>query len=102
MLGDLVEHQFEKTSGDDVSSGEIVGSVEGFKAISDLYSPVAGTFLEGNHLLSGDVELISRTPYGDGWLFRIKGTPDSRCFNVEGYRQLLDATIDRMLEKQQS
>jgi glycine cleavage system H lipoate-binding protein len=48
-----------------------------------------------------DVDLISREPYGDGWLFRIEGKPDSRCSDVEGYRQLLDATIDRMLEKQQ-
>jgi glycine cleavage system H protein len=102
MLGDLVEHQFEKTSGDEVLSGEIVGSVEGFKAISDLYSPVGGMFIEGNQLLSTDVELISREPYREGWLFRVRGTPDSRCIDVEGYRQLLDATIDRMLEKQQS
>ena len=102
MLGDLVEHQFEKTSGDEVLSGEIVGSVEGFKAISDLYSPVGGMFIEGNQLLSNDVELISREPYREGWLFRVRGTPDSRCIDVEGYRQLLDATIDRMLEKQQS
>jgi glycine cleavage system H protein len=102
MLGDLVEHQFEKRSGEHVLSGEIVGSVEGFKAISDLYSPVDGRFIEGNPLLLSDVDLISRDPYGEGWLFRIEGTPDSRCFDVEGYRQLLDATIDRMLEKQQS
>lgn len=102
MLGDLVEHQFEKRSGEHVLSGEIVGSVEGFKAISDLYSPVDGRFIEGNPLLLSDVDLISREPYGEGWLFRIEGTPDSRCFDVEGYRQLLDATIDRMLEKQQS
>ena len=102
MLGDLVEHQFEKRSGEHVLSGEIVGSVEGFKAISDLYSPVDGRFIEGNPLLLSDVDLISRDPYGEGWLFRIEGTPDSRCFDVEGYGQLLDATIDRMLEKQQS
>lgn len=102
MLGDLVEHQFEKSAGDNVASGEIIGSVEGFKAISDLYSPIDGRFVEGNPLLSQDVELISRDPYGDGWLFRIEGAPDSRCSDVHGYRQLLDATIDRMLEKQQS
>ena len=60
MLGDLVEHQFEKTPGDEVSSGEIVGSVEGFKAISDLYSQIGGVFVEENILLSSVVELISR------------------------------------------
>ncbi|MEI6873181.1 MAG: hypothetical protein WCL08_12955 [Verrucomicrobiota bacterium] len=38
-------------------------------------------------------------PYGAGWLFKIVGEPDERCGDVESYRQLLDATIDRMLEK---
>jgi glycine cleavage system H protein len=101
MLGDLVDLQFEKSTGETIASGEIIGSVEGFKAISDLYSPIDGCFIGGNVALVQDVDLISREPYGDGWLFRIEGKPDSRCSDVEGYRQLLDATIDRMLEKQQ-
>jgi glycine cleavage system H protein len=100
MLGELVDHQFEKQAGAALQSGEIVGSVEGFKAISDLYSPLQGTFLEGNPLLSRDPELIGRDPYGEGWLFRARGEPDSRCGDVAVYRLLLDATIDRMLEKE--
>lgn len=100
MLGELVDHQFEKKSGVPVSSGEIVGSVEGFKAISDLYSPVTGHFLESNGLLAADPEKIAKDPYGEGWLFRVEGEPDKRCGNFENYCALLDATIDRMLEKQ--
>jgi glycine cleavage system H protein len=100
MLGDLVDHQFEKKSGDPVGSGEIIGSVEGFKAISDLYSPVEGAFVEGNAALAQDPELIGNDPYHAGWLFRIQGAPDPRCGAVDTYRALLDATIDRMLEKQ--
>lgn len=100
MLGDLVDHQFEKKPGDAVANGEIVGSVEGFKAISDLYSPAQGCFVEGNPVLTQDPERIGSDPYGDGWLFRIEGTPDARCGDWESYRVLLDATIDRMLEKQ--
>jgi glycine cleavage system H protein len=100
MLGDLVDHQFEKSDGDPISSGDIVGSVEGFKAISDLYAPASGVFAGGNPLLQKDPEIIGSDPYGDGWLFRVIGTPDSRCTAVDGYRSLLDATIDRMLEKE--
>lgn len=100
MLGELVDHQFEKQPGAAVESGEIVGSVEGFKAISDLYCPLQGTFIEGNPALSRDPEIIGREPYGEGWLFRAQGVPDSRCGGVESYRALLDATIDRMLEKE--
>lgn len=102
MLGDLVDHQFEKKAGERVESGEIIGSVEGFKAISDLYSPVEGSFVEGNPDLAQDPDLIGREPYGAGWLFRIRGTPDPRCGSVDNYRHLLDATIDRMLEKQEA
>ena len=54
MLGDLVDHQFEKQAGDPVASGDIVGSVEGFKAISDLYSPITGFFQSGNPGLQKD------------------------------------------------
>jgi glycine cleavage system H protein len=100
MLGDLVDHQFEKQPGDAVQSGEIIGSVEGFKAISDLYSPVEGAFVEGNPALAQDPEIIGSDPHGKGWLFRVQGTPDPRCGSVENYTALLDATIDRMLEKQ--
>jgi glycine cleavage system H protein len=102
MLGELVDHQFEKQTGDSVQSGEIVGSVEGFKAISDLYCPVDGAFLGGNPLIASDPERIGNDPYGEGWLFRVSGQPDARCGDVESYRVLLDATIDRMLEKEGS
>ncbi len=100
MLGDLVDHQFEKQAGEPLASGEIVGSVEGFKAISDLYSPITGSFQGGNPELQKDPEIIGSDPYGAGWLFRATGTPDARCGDVESYRRLLDATIDRMLEKE--
>ncbi len=102
MLGDLVDHQFEKSPGDPLASGDIVGSVEGFKAISDLYSPLTGEFTAGNPALQKDPEIISNDPYGEGWLFRARGTPDVRCGSVDAYRALLDATIDRMLEKEAS
>ena len=36
-----------------------------------------------------------------GWLYAIEGKPDSRCTKVHGYVALLDATIDKMLEKQE-
>jgi glycine cleavage system H protein len=100
MLGDLVDHQFERHSGDLIESGDIVGSVEGFKAISDLYSPVSGEFRGGNPELLKNPEIIGSDPYGAGWLFRAKGSPDARCSTVDAYKDILDATIDRMLQKE--
>jgi hypothetical protein len=46
------------------------------------------------------LECVTDKPYDEGWLYQVTGEPDSRAMDVEGYRALLDATIDRILEKQ--
>jgi glycine cleavage system H protein len=102
MLGEIVEVQWEKADGAPVASGEIIGSIEGFKAISDIYCAAEGAFAGGNPSLTADIELISREPYAAGWLYEIRGQPDAKCLDLAGYRALLDSTIDRILEKQQS
>jgi glycine cleavage system H protein len=101
MLGEMVEHEFQVEIGAAVSSGQIIGWIEGFKAISDIYCVAEGTFAGGNSALTEMIELLSRDPYGAGWLYAVEGRPDSRCTDVHGYIGLLDATIDKMLEKQE-
>ena len=51
-------------------------------------------------LLRENVKLISKDTYGAGWLYLVEGKPDPNCVDVEAYRDILDKTIDRMLEKQ--
>jgi glycine cleavage system H protein len=85
-----------------VTGGEIIGSIEGFKAISDIYCVATGAFAGGNPALREDIELVSREPYAGGWLYEFRGTPDAKCVDLAAYRALLDTTIDRILEKQQS
>ncbi len=102
MLGEMVDHGFEIDEGAKVETGQIVGWVEGFKAISDLFCIAAGQFRGGNPGLAGNVKWISKDPYGAGWLYRIEGHPDPNCVDVETYRSILDKTIDRMLEKQKT
>ncbi len=101
MLGEIVEVQWEKADGAPVASGDIIGSIEGFKAISDIYCAADGSFAGGNPALTADIELVSREPYQGGWLYEIRGEPDAKCLDVAGYRALLDCTIDRILQKQQ-
>jgi glycine cleavage system H protein len=101
MLGELVDVQFERAAGSAVQPGEILGTVEGFKAISDIYCVGQGVFDGGNPDLAGTLAELIERPYDAGWLYEFTGEPDPRAMDVEGYRALLDATIDRMLEKQQ-
>ncbi len=85
-----------------VAGGEIIGSIEGFKAISDIYCVATGVFAGGNAALAQDIELVSREPYAGGWLYEIQGRPDAKCIDLAAYRSLLDTTIDHILEKQQA
>ena len=102
MLGEIVEVQWEKADGAPVLSGQIIGSIEGFKAISDLYCVGDGRFAGCNPAVRDDAELVGKDPYGAGWLYMIDGKPDAKCVDLAGYRALLDTTIDRILEKQSS
>jgi glycine cleavage system H protein len=80
--------------------GQIIGWVEGFKAISDLFCVAAGQFAGNNPALKEQINVITKDPYGTGWLYEVQGTPDSRCLEVHAYRDLLDKTIDRILAQQ--
>ncbi len=97
MLGEMVDHGFEIEAGAAVKPGQIIGWVEGFKAISDLFCIAEGLFNGGNPALKDKITLINRDPYGAGWLYAVKGEPDAKCMDVYAYRNLLDKTIDRLL-----
>ncbi len=99
MLGDVVDLGFDVKTGGVVALGDAVGWFEGFKARSDLYSVVAGTFSRGNPELELDIDMIDRDRYGRGWLYEVRGTPDTASCDAAGYAGILDATIDRMRGK---
>ena len=98
MLGEIVEHEFQVEIGASVASGQIIGWIEGFKAISDIYCIAEGKFAGGNPALTEKIDLLGKELYDAGWLYAIEGKPDSRCVDVHGYASFLDATIDKMLE----
>jgi glycine cleavage system H protein len=100
MLGELVDVKFDLKPGTQVEVGDVVGNIEGFKALSDLYSVGRGILVTENSGLTSDLESVTEKPYEEGWLYEIEGEPDKRAMDVNGYRALLDATIDRILEKQ--
>lgn len=100
MLGDLVEYRFEVEPGGPIRLGQKIGWVEGFKAVSELYSVVDGSFLRSNPDLERDITLVDGDPYARGWLYEARGEPEPASVDAQGYTAILDATIDKMLEKQ--
>ncbi len=100
MLGEMVEHGFNLEPDAPVQPGQVIGWVEGFKAISDIFCIASGRFGGGNPELKQKITLINEDPYRAGWLYAVKGQPDATCMDVNTYRDLLDKTIDRLLAQQ--
>ncbi len=59
------------TVGETVAQGEVFGSIEAVKTVSDLNMPVTGEVLEINEALDGQPELVNNDPYGEGWIIRV-------------------------------
>jgi glycine cleavage system H protein len=82
-LTDLVFMQLPEV-GRTLQAGDVFGEIESVKAVSDLYSPVAGQVVAVNQDLPSKLETLNADPYGAGWLVKIKLSSE------EGLRKLLD------------
>lgn len=69
-LGEIVFVDVD-TVGDTVAQGEVFGSVEAVKTVSDLNMPTTGEVLEFNENLNDHPELVNNDPYGDGWMVKV-------------------------------
>lgn len=100
MLGDLVEYGYELKPAEPLELGQTVGWIEAFKAITDIYSVGTGEFLGGNPQLEQSPATFDKDPYGAGWLYRFRGTPDPNTVDAAEYTALLDLAIDKILGKE--
>src|SRR5882762_3967555 len=78
------EHEYVKQTGADAvvqigitdyaqgELGDVVGTIEAVKAVSELYAPLAGTVTDVNQALEGDPALVNRDPYGAGWMIKLR------------------------------
>lgn len=74
-LGDVTFVQLP-TVGKAFKRGEILGTVESVKAVSDIYAPVTGTITKINDDVVNDPSLLNQDPYGKAWLVEFE-VPDS-------------------------
>ena len=90
-LGEIVFVDVD-TVGETIGQGEVFGSVEAVKTVSDLNMPVEGEVLEFNETLNDKPELVNKDPYGEGWMIRIsikdKAQLDS-LMDADAYRASL-------------
>ena len=91
-LGDIVYVDVD-TLDDTIAEGEVFGSVEAVKTVSDLFMPLTGEVIEFNDALEDDPELVNSDPYNKGWMIKIEFTDNSQL------EDLLDATAYEILVK---
>ena len=84
QLGDIVFVDVT-AEGETLEQGEVFGTIEVVKTVSDLFLPIGGEIVEVNPELEEHPELVNKDPYGEGWIIRIKPTDASQM------DELLDA-----------
>ncbi len=70
-LGDVVYVELPDV-GTTLDRMDVFGTIEAVKAVSELFSPVAGEVIDINITLEGDPGLVNRDPYGDGWMVKVQ------------------------------
>lgn len=88
-LGEIVFIEIE-TVGETFAAGEIFGSVEAVKTVSELLLPVAGEIVEFNEQLEDKPELVNDDPYGEGWMVKVAvAESDAELLTADEYMALI-------------
>lgn len=80
-LGDIVFVDVD-TEGEEIAAGDVFGSIEAVKTVSDLLMPVSGKVLEINAALEDNAAAINSDPYGEGWIIKIELTNAAEADNL--------------------
>lgn len=92
QLGDIVFVDIT-TEGETLAKGEIFGTIEVVKTVSDLFIPVSGEVLEVNPELEERPELVNKDPYGEGWLIKVRPSDLAELdelMDAEAYKQIIN------------
>jgi len=76
-LGDIVFVDITASIGDELKAGEVFGTIEAVKTVSDLYLPASGVLVEINPAIADNPEIINSDPYEKGWMIKIEITEDN-------------------------
>ena len=91
-MGDIVYVEVE-TIGETLEAGEVFGTVEAVKTVSDLFMPVSGEILEVNPELESSPELVNESAYDQGWMVKVKLSGDipADLMDAASYKALIGA-----------
>ena len=91
QLGEIVFVELPSV-GDSLEKGAVGANVESSKAVGEVVAPVSGEVTEVNEKLEDEPEIVNSSPYGDGWIFKIKMSNPSEAdslLDAAGYQATL-------------
>lgn len=90
-LGDVVFVEINQNE-DEIAKGDIFGTIEAVKTVSDLFMPISGKIIEINNKLESEPELVNQDPYGEGWMIKVQVTRLEELDELiasDGYKDLI-------------
>lgn len=90
-LGDIVYVEIE-AEGEQLEKGDVFGTVEAVKTVSDLFMPVTGKVIEINSALESEPETVNADPYEKGWMIKIAMSDLSeldKALSAEDYKAII-------------
>ena len=91
QLGDIVFVDIP-TLDETLAAGDVFGSIEAVKTVSDACTPVSGKVIEMNEALDGDPALVNKDAYGEGWMIKIEMSDPAEVdalLSAEDYEKLI-------------
>ena len=91
QLGDIVFVDIP-TLDEELAAGDVFGSIEAVKTVSDAFTPVSGKVIEMNDALDGDPALVNKDAYGEGWMIKIEMSNPAELdalLSAEDYEKLI-------------
>jgi glycine cleavage system H protein len=80
QLGDVVYLELPDV-GRTVKKGEVFGTIESVKAVSELYAPVSGEVTEVNTALTSKPEAVNKDPHGS-WMIVVKAADPAEAADL--------------------
>ena len=81
-LGDIIYLDVTAAVGDVVNAGDVLGTIEAVKTVSEIYSPISGTITEINTGINDVPSVINQDPYEKGWMIRIEPSNGDELLNL--------------------
>ena len=90
-LGDIVFVDIQ-SEGESLAAGDLFGTIEAVKTVSDAFTPVSGEVVEVNPAIDADPALVNKDPYGEGWMIKVKMSDPAEydaLLTPEAYAELI-------------